>query len=356
MGGPFIVPPQNELKRSRLDHDGHNESRTRRRRSRSRSNSSSYRSRSSSSERDDSKYSGMTGAQIEQAKTKSKQKQLSQRSFNEFNDVLLNLTISNIHIKAAMGFAFDHVESAEEVINIIKKSLIDDEIKIPIDEGFQTVSMPVPAKISRLYLISDILHNSGAPIKNAHVYRTLIQTILPEIFEHLGEILRTKYKIGRLSGKQVEEKVSSLIKTWMEWLILPQPFMQGLEAAFHLTEADIENFRLAASKDIEDSISMDTYVDKDTLLRKAKNRGIFYTSSSTPSEIISKLECIERFVSNKYGIKKKLTATENNDENVVHMDDDIDGVPIDDDIDGVPINDDIDGVPLDDDIDGVPVE
>lgn len=329
---------------------------------RSRSNSQSSRSRSSSSERDDSKYSSMTSAQIRQAKTKliTKQKQLSQRSFNEFNDTLLNLTISNLHIKSAMGFVFDHADSAEEIIEIIKKSLIDDEIKIPIDEGLTSASMPIPAKIARLYLISDILHNSGAPIKNAYVYRNLIQAILPEIFEHLGEILRSKYKIGRLSGKQVEEKVSILFNAWMEWLILPQPFMQGLEAAFYLTEADIENFRLAASKDIEDSITMDTYADKDALLRKAKNRGIFYTSSSTPSEIKSKLECIEKFVSNKYGIKKKIIATESvsvDDVDGVPVDD-IDGVSVDDDIDGVSVNDDdIDGVPIDDDdIDGVPVE
>ena len=361
-GGPFIVPPKNVLKRSRSDHDGNDETRTRRR-SRSRSNSTSSGSRSSSSERDNSKYSGMTGTQIEQAKIKSvsKQKQLSQRAFNEFNDILLNLTISNLNIKSAMGFAFDHAESAEQIIGIIKKTLIDDEIMIPIDEGFTSTSMPVPPKIARLYLISDILHNSGAPIKNAYTYRSLIQVILPEIFEHLGEILRTKYKIGRLSGKQVEEKVSSLVSAWMEWLILPQPFMQGLEAAFYLTEGDIEKIKLAAGKDIEESISMDKYTDKDDLLRKAKNRGIFYTSSSTPSEIKSKLECIERFVSNKYGTKKKVIATEITDEKDLHMDDNIDGVPIDD-IDGVPIDDtndvpldDIDGVPLDD-IDGVPID
>jgi len=373
VGGPFIIPPKSNRKRSRAD-EGDNEHSKVRRRSRSRSNStSSYDSDSSSSDIDDLKYEGMTGAQIERAKAnekakaRAKQKRLSQRSYTKFKDIILNLTISNNCIKDAMGFVYDHVESAGEIINIIKTSLISDDIMIPnsyetFDETDCTpMLMPASAKIARLYLISDILYNSGAPIKNASVYRTLLQPLLPEIFEHFGSVLRTKYKIGRLSGKQIEEKVSSIMNAWMEWSILPQTFMLGLEAAFNYTDADIENIKSVAEKDRCESNSLETYVDKDALLRQAKAHGIYYTESSTPSEIKLKLELSERFALNKHGLKQNQGTI--NIDGVLIDSDDIDGVPIDDDdidnesIDGVPIDDmdDIDGIPIDD-IDGVPIE
>ena len=369
VGGPFILPPKSNRKRSRAD-DVDNEHSKARRRSRSRSNSmSSYDSDSSSSDMDDLKYEGMTGAQIERAKAsdkakaRAKQKRLSQRSYTKFKDIILNLTISNNCIKDAMGFVYDHVDSAGEIINILKTSLINDEIMIPsshetFDETDCTpMPMPSSAKIARLYLISDILYNSGAPIKNASVYRRLLQPLLPEIFEHFGSVLRTKYKIGRLSGKQIEEKVSSIINAWVEWSILPQTFMLGLEAAFNYTEADIENIKSAAEKDRCESNSFETYADKDALLRQAKAHGIYYTASSTPSEIKLKLEISERFALSKHGLKQNQGIT-NNIDGIPIEDDDIDGVPIDD-IDGVPIdNESIDGVPIDDidDIDGIPLD
>ena len=372
--GPFIIPPKRDRKRSRLDQDDNDRSKTRRR---SRSNStasSSSGSSSSSNDIGDSRYHGMTGAQIERAKAnerakaKSKQRQLSQRSYNQFKDILLNLTISNSQIKFAMGFVYDHVESADEIINILKNSLLDNEIMIPNSENNNDdcTPMPIPAsaKIARLYLLSDILHNSGAPIKNASIYRNVLQPLLPEIFEHLGTVLRSKYKIGRMSGKQIEEKVASILSAWMEWSILPQPFMLGLESAFYQTEADVENIRCAAEKDKLDSNFLDLFPDKEILLRQAKNNGIYYNASSTPSEVKLKLEISERYA-HKRGFKQNMSidglpvddiGKKINDIDGVPIDDEIDGVPIDYDVDGVPIDDDIDGVPIDDDIDGVPIE
>ena len=36
-------------------------------------------------------------------------------------------------------------------------------------------------KIARLYLLSDVLHNSSAPVKKASSYRTHLQKGLPEV-------------------------------------------------------------------------------------------------------------------------------------------------------------------------------
>ncbi|CAN0395821.1 unnamed protein product, partial [Discosporangium mesarthrocarpum] len=39
----------------------------------------------------------------------------------------------------------------------------------------------MPVKLARLYLVSDMLHNSSAPIKNASSYRTHLQSALPQV-------------------------------------------------------------------------------------------------------------------------------------------------------------------------------
>ena len=44
---------------------------------------------------------------------------------------------------------------------------------------------PAPKKIARLFLVSDILHNSSAAVPNASSYRSHFQESLPEIFASL---------------------------------------------------------------------------------------------------------------------------------------------------------------------------
>ena len=44
---------------------------------------------------------------------------------------------------------------------------------------------PIPTKVARLFLTSDVLHNSTAPVRNASRYRSHMETSLPDIFESL---------------------------------------------------------------------------------------------------------------------------------------------------------------------------
>ena len=61
---------------------------------------------------------------------------------------------------------------------------------------------PVPLKVARLLLASDILHNSTAPVRNASRYRSLLEAALPNIFESLQvhPTLSTCTVIARHSG------------------------------------------------------------------------------------------------------------------------------------------------------------
>jgi U2-associated protein SR140 len=158
------------------------------------------------------KYAGLTGNQIERLRAKERDQRaqlargggtqsgdslsqahipnapLSNPDFKTFTRMLQHLTIANEHIKAAMGFCFDKIESASELISLVKESLL---VKYTA----------IPTKIGRLYLLSDILHNSGAPVKQASSYRHAIEACLPEIFEALGDLRRRT--TGRLTLKQV---------------------------------------------------------------------------------------------------------------------------------------------------------
>lgn len=72
---------------------------------------------------------------------------------------------------------------------------------------------PVPRKIARLHLVSDILHNASASLPNAWVYRSIFETKLPAVFDHLGDIYLSFP--GRMKAEQFRSqvmKVSALIQ------------------------------------------------------------------------------------------------------------------------------------------------
>ncbi len=50
------------------------------------------------------------------------------------------------------------------------------------------IVLPRPA--GRLFLVSDILHNCTAPVRNASRYRSRFEAVLPQVFESLQETYR----------------------------------------------------------------------------------------------------------------------------------------------------------------------
>ena len=57
-----------------------------------------------------------------------------------------------------MIWCLEHAESAEEVVEMIVDSL-------------SIAKTPLPKKLARLYLVSDILNNSSAKLPNVSYYR-----------------------------------------------------------------------------------------------------------------------------------------------------------------------------------------
>ena len=196
---------------------------------------------------------------------------------------------------------------------------------------------------------------------------------------------------GRMTARQMEERVLRLLDVWSMWSILSPVFLYGLEAVFRMTESDIARMQVTDS-----SSPSAEELDWDKLQRRARIAGVsettfisvgtsaegrtaeeWTTAVMTPAQLYNTLHYVNDFVKRKTITEeaayvpevdsldeKSLRIDEANQERELASSnrgyDDIDGVPLDsvdgiplDDIDGVPI-DDIDGAPMDD-IDGVPL-
>jgi hypothetical protein len=156
-------------------------------RGRARNGRESARAREERERADRSRYAGMTGAQIEREKAKKRLEELSRLrkdDYEEWKEKLRTLDLSRTRIKEAMGFAFDKIESADEVgvsCAVQRCKGVTHSVLLCSGGATQIVSMVkdklilpssyAAVKIAGLYLLSDILHNTGAAVKHASTYR-----------------------------------------------------------------------------------------------------------------------------------------------------------------------------------------
>ncbi|MEQ2173022.1 U2 snRNP-associated SURP domain-containing protein, partial [Goodea atripinnis] len=240
------------------------------------------------------------GAGIEEAapcEEEVKKGQLRAEHRERLETLLEELTPSREDIANAMLFCLDRADAAEEVVG-------------HISDSFCSLQVPLQKKISRLYLVSDILHNSCAKVAGASYYRKYFETKLPQIFEQL----HTAHKNiqARLQAEQFKQKVMNCFRAWEDWAIYPQPYLIQLQNIFL-------GFAKAGEEDIKATTEVSCEID----------------GAPLDSTLID-------------GLPMQRTPV-----------DDIDGCPMGwDPLDGVPV-DDIDGVPLNaavEDIDGLPLD
>ncbi|KAL6041297.1 U2 snRNP-associated SURP domain-containing protein [Balamuthia mandrillaris] len=146
-----------------------------------------------------------------------KAKELSASQRDHFEDLLRALTLSRPRIREAMCFALDHSECAEEVVEILTEALTLKET-------------PVATKVARLFLVSDILHNSTAPVPNASAYRTFFERKLPTIFESMHDTLRSI--TGRMTSENLKEQVLRVLRVWEAWSLYPSYYLTELQNLF----------------------------------------------------------------------------------------------------------------------------
>ncbi|KAL9442858.1 hypothetical protein AB3S75_016258 [Citrus x aurantiifolia] len=136
---------------------------------------------------------------------------------DEFEDMLRALTLERSQIKEAMGFALDNADAAGEIVEVLTESLTLKET-------------PIPTKVARLMLVSDVLHNSSAPVKNASAYRTKFEATLPDIMESFNDLYRSI--TGRITAEALKERVLKVLQVWSDWFLFSDAYVNGLRATF----------------------------------------------------------------------------------------------------------------------------
>ncbi|KAM4546080.1 U2 snRNP-associated SURP motif-containing protein isoform 2-T4 [Odontesthes bonariensis] len=226
-----------------------------------------------------------------------KKGQLRAEHKQRLETLLKELAPGREDVANAMLFCLDRADAAEEVVGHIADS-------------FSLLQTPLQTKISRLYLVSDILHNSSAKVAGASYYRKYFETKLPQIFGDLNAAHKNIQ--ARLQAEQFKQKVMICFRAWEDWAIYPQPYLILLQNIF-----------LGFAKPGEEAAEA------------AKEASCELDGAPMDGALIDGLPLGRAPV------------------------DDIDGCPMGwDPLDGVPV-DDIDGVPLGvaiDDIDGMPLD
>eukprot|EP01114_Cavostelium_apophysatum_P003258 TRINITY_DN13053_c0_g1_i1.p1 TRINITY_DN13053_c0_g1~~TRINITY_DN13053_c0_g1_i1.p1 ORF type:complete len:198 (+),score=57.37 TRINITY_DN13053_c0_g1_i1:93-686(+) len=134
-----------------------------------------------------------------------------------FEDMLRDITTERQKIKEAMGFALDYADYSGEIVQVICEALTIKET-------------PIPTKVARLYLLSDILYNSSAQVAHAASYRSAFEAKLPAIFEHLHEA--HKAITGRITAQNLKDSILKLIRIWDGWSLYTDEFIKKLQNAF----------------------------------------------------------------------------------------------------------------------------
>eukprot|EP00854_Cymbomonas_tetramitiformis_P014233 gene14233-16837_t len=136
---------------------------------------------------------------------------------DEFENLLRRLSMERNSIKEGMAFALDHADASSDIVETLTEALTLSET-------------PISTKVARLYLVSDILHNSSGNRKNASTYRTLFESNLPEIFESLCETQRGAG--GRIAQEELKRRVFAVLRAWGDWFLFPEAYLSGLQATF----------------------------------------------------------------------------------------------------------------------------
>ncbi|KAM4718662.1 U2 snRNP-associated SURP motif-containing protein isoform 3-T3 [Anableps anableps] len=239
------------------------------------------------------------GDEEEEEEEANKKGSLKEEERDKLEEMLRGLSPRRGDIAEAMLFCLNHAEAAEEIVECITESL-------------SILKTPLPKKIARLYLVSDVLYNSSAKVSNASYYRKYFETKLSQIFADLNATYKTIQ--GHLQSENFKQRVMSCFRAWEDWAVYPDPFLIKLQNIF------LGLVNLSSEKEVPLVVEPEPAEDLD-----GAPLGEFVDGA--PLE-------------------------------------DVDGVPIDAvPIDGAPIDgaplDDLDGVPIksiDDDIDGIPLD
>uniref|UniRef100_A0A4W3HXI3 U2 snRNP-associated SURP domain containing n=1 Tax=Callorhinchus milii TaxID=7868 RepID=A0A4W3HXI3_CALMI len=146
-----------------------------------------------------------------------KKGQLKEDQRDKLEELLRGLTPRKNDVGDAMIFCLNHAEAAEEIVECIAESL-------------SILKTPLPKKIARLYLVSDVLYNSSAKVANASYYRKFFESKLCQIFANLNATYKSIQ--GHLQSENFKQRVMGCFRAWEDWTVYPDAFLIKLQNIF----------------------------------------------------------------------------------------------------------------------------
>ncbi|GAO47625.1 hypothetical protein SAICODRAFT_189112 [Saitoella complicata NRRL Y-17804] len=231
-------------------------------------------------------------------------------------------------IAAAMAYCLGRADAAEEVVEVLCAAC-------------RSTKASPGVLLARLFLVSDILHNSSTPIKDAWRYRAAFEESLGRVFGYLGDVYRG-FEGGRIKAKTWEERVLGVVGVWEGWMMFSAGVLGGFRGWLRgeVGEGEREAATGAGEREVAEGVD-----GKEGEVKVKQGGWKTVGGASVPHSIAA-------------------VPTQSSTGNVnVDGDEsiDVDGGPMntaDIDIDGAPLYldddddiDDIDGVPLDLDVD-----
>lgn len=146
--------------------------------------------------------------------------------------MLRAITPQREQVARCMSYALQHADATEEVCCPGTKS----QLRCRSERALQVAEVliqslmidmtPIPRKLARLYVISDILHNSSSSMPNAWKFRQAFEKALPPAFDHLNVIYRSFP--GRMKAEGFRKQVGAVLTIWQTMLVFPQATIDDL--------------------------------------------------------------------------------------------------------------------------------
>ena len=156
-----------------------------------------------------------------ESRKRNPHEKVSRDDRDAFGELLRYITMERESVCEVMCFAMHRGEAAEYFIQELRESITS-----PV--------APPPLKIARLYVVSDLLHNSSAKVRNASMFRTFLTVAIPDIFESLRGTYHSLS--SRLTASTMMDKIHGVLVAWETWSIFSGDFLFGLEATMHGTD------------------------------------------------------------------------------------------------------------------------
>lgn len=132
-------------------------------------------------------------------------------------EILRHASVARDDVRDAMEFAIERAECAADVVDIVTASLLN-------------LDTPKAAKLARLYVVSDVLHNCSAPVRGVQAYRGQFIRTLPKIFEHLERYVAAMKSAS--SRDAFARDVLAVLAAWDDWCLFADDFARDLKRSF----------------------------------------------------------------------------------------------------------------------------